>query len=215
MEYLGIPRYQEFSKILRDMQIEGVNLLSPCSKEVLKGSLYAPFLIPSSDQISGESRTENKKISSSGWWRIADKLVLPCSKGKKNFHSFFQVENFPGHWLPPARKWTESGQLSSVFPTSLLGRKLSNSIWPFDSWRVYTYSPSSSFEKRKFSNFSTNNKKSNRNRETKLENFPRTQNSKDSNRKKEDRRGSSLEIETSSIRLSIFPKPSDRLIPCE
>lgn len=164
---------------------------------------------------SPESRTENKKISSSGWWRIADKLVLPCSKGKKNFHSFFQVENFPGHWLPPARKWTESGQLSSVFPTSLLGRKLSNSIWPFDSWRVYTYSPSSSFEKRKFSNFSTNNKKSNRNRETKLENFPRTQNSKDSNRKKEDRRGSSLEIETSSIRLSIFPKPSDRLIPCE
>lgn len=159
MKYLGIPRYQEFSKILRDMQIEGVNLLSPCSKEVLKGSLYAPFLIPSSDQISGESRTENKKISSSGWWRIADKLVLPCSKGKKNFHSFFQVENFPGHWLPPARKWTESGQLSSVFPTSLLGRKLSNSIWPFDSWRVYTYSPSSSFEKRKFSNFSTNNKK--------------------------------------------------------
>lgn len=212
MKYLGIPRYQEFSKILRDMQIEGVNLLSPCSKEVLKGSLYAPFLIPSSDQISGESRTENKKISSSGWWRIADKLVLPCSKGKKNFHSFFQVENFPGHWLPPARKWTESGQLSSVFPTSLLGRKLSNSIWPFDSWRVYTYSPSSSFEKRKFSNFSTNNKKSNRNRETKLENFSRSQNS---NRKKEDRRGSSLEIETSSIRLSIFPKPSDRLIPCE
>lgn len=99
-----------------------------------------------------------------------DKLVLPVRR-KKNFHSFFQVENFPGHWLPPVRKWTESSQLSSVFNWANffenLVWKLSNSIWPFDFspsngrsivTSVHIYPPSLKKKKKKIPNFSTNNK---------------------------------------------------------
>lgn len=134
-------------------QNSGKYLLSSFHQVLNACSLYASFLIPSSDQISGGSWTENKKISSSRW-RTATNLFFLLRR-KKNFHSFFQVENFPGHWLPPVRKWTESSQLSSVFrlvPTSARPKTLCENF-PIqyssflESWRMY---PSLEKKKKKF-----------------------------------------------------------------
>lgn len=122
-------------------------------------------------------------------------------EGKEKFPFLFSSRKFPRALAATGEKMNRVGPIVVRLPNFPIGPKTFqfNMTVRFVT-SVHVFPPPPPLKKEN-SLISRRIIKKDRNRETKLENFSRSQNS---NRKKEDRRGSSLEIETSSIRLSDF-----------